>query len=227
MPASDRTIETEVAVLGGGTSGCVIAGRLAEAGRSVRSSRRARLRAAGGRRLAGGARRRSRDPGHARLGLRLRGSLPDWRRAAFQRARVLGGCSAHNGCIAAVGHRSDYDAWGLPGWSSADVEASCNGARADARPCLRGRRGGALSTPPASKPPRRRAGIARTTSASSTVSTGSVSRPSTSTPAFASTRPLRISIRSVGGRGARSRSSTVSSAARMAGGPTSYATTRR
>ena len=32
-------------------------------------------------------------------------------RWVFERARVLGGCSAHNGAIAAVGHRDDYDAW--------------------------------------------------------------------------------------------------------------------
>jgi choline dehydrogenase len=34
----------------------------------------------------------------------------------FERARVLGGCSAHNGAIAAVGHASDYDGWGLAQW---------------------------------------------------------------------------------------------------------------
>ena len=27
---------------------------------------------------------------------------------------MIGGCSAHNGAIAAVGHRLDYDEWGLP-----------------------------------------------------------------------------------------------------------------
>ena len=43
-------------------------------------------------------------------------------RWTFERARVIGGCSSHNGAIAAVGHRSDYDAWGLPGWSGSDVE---------------------------------------------------------------------------------------------------------
>lgn len=49
----------------------------------------------------------------------------DWNyhadRWVFQRARVMGGCSSHNGCIAAVGHRQDYDDWKLPGWSSAEV----------------------------------------------------------------------------------------------------------
>jgi choline dehydrogenase len=47
---------------------------------------------------------------------------------ALQRARVIGGCSSHNGCAAVWGHRSDYDAWaganGPPGagWSAAEVE---------------------------------------------------------------------------------------------------------
>ena len=38
---------------------------------------------------------------------------------AFERARVLGGCSAHNGCVALLGHRRDYDHWaelGNQGW---------------------------------------------------------------------------------------------------------------
>ncbi|HEX5504196.1 MAG TPA: GMC family oxidoreductase, partial [Thermomicrobiales bacterium] len=38
---------------------------------------------------------------------------------SFERARVIGGCSAHNGCIALLGHRADYDGWarrGNPGW---------------------------------------------------------------------------------------------------------------
>ena len=42
----------------------------------------------------------------------------------FSRARVIGGCSAHNGCAAIWGHRADYDAWaalGNPGWSTEDL----------------------------------------------------------------------------------------------------------
>lgn len=34
----------------------------------------------------------------------------------------MGGCSSHNGAIAAVGHRADYDGWDLAGWTGADVE---------------------------------------------------------------------------------------------------------
>jgi choline dehydrogenase len=42
----------------------------------------------------------------------------------FQRARVLGGCSAHNGCAAIWGHRADYDGWvalGNDGWSTDEL----------------------------------------------------------------------------------------------------------
>lgn len=41
------------------------------------------------------------------------------------RARIAGGCTAHNGCTASVGAREDYDEWsriGGPGWSAAEVE---------------------------------------------------------------------------------------------------------
>jgi choline dehydrogenase len=43
---------------------------------------------------------------------------------ALQRARVIGGCSSHNGAAAVWGHRSDYDGWAEanPGWSAADLE---------------------------------------------------------------------------------------------------------
>ena len=38
----------------------------------------------------------------------------------YDRARVIGGCSSHNGCVALLGHRRDYDRWaelGNEGWS--------------------------------------------------------------------------------------------------------------
>ena len=36
------------------------------------------------------------------------------------RAKVLGGCSSHNSCIAFWAPAEDLDEWGLPGWSAAD-----------------------------------------------------------------------------------------------------------
>jgi choline dehydrogenase len=42
----------------------------------------------------------------------------------FSRARVMGGCSSHNGCAAIWGHRLDYDNWaalGNPGWTTEDL----------------------------------------------------------------------------------------------------------
>jgi choline dehydrogenase len=48
------------------------------------------------------------------------------------RARVIGGCSSHNGCTASVGAREDYDDWarqGNPGWDAATVEPLLHWAR--------------------------------------------------------------------------------------------------
>jgi choline dehydrogenase len=75
-----------------------------------------------------------RDAGHWPADLLDARAIPpshDWgledgrSRLDLPRARVIGGCSAHNGCTAAVGARADYDEWaaaGNPGWSAADVE---------------------------------------------------------------------------------------------------------
>ena len=41
------------------------------------------------------------------------------------RAKLVGGCSAHNGCTAAVGAHADWDGWaaaGATGWGAADME---------------------------------------------------------------------------------------------------------
>lgn len=46
------------------------------------------------------------------------------RELPFQRAKVIGGCSAHNGCAAIWGSRRDYDGWaeaGNPGWSTDEL----------------------------------------------------------------------------------------------------------
>jgi choline dehydrogenase len=46
------------------------------------------------------------------------------RTVAFSRAKVLGGCSSHNGGAVVLGSRTDYDAWaaaGNPGWTTDEV----------------------------------------------------------------------------------------------------------
>jgi choline dehydrogenase len=112
----------DTVVIGGGTAGAVVAGLLAE-----RSDERVLVLEAGpdfGRRDSG------RWPA-ALLDARALGYTHDWGYASgatyldrvvkFERARVIGGCSAHNGCAAIWGHRVDYDGWverGLDGWST-------------------------------------------------------------------------------------------------------------
>jgi choline dehydrogenase len=106
----------DVVVVGGGSAGCVMAGRLSEDGR-----RSVCLVEAG--------------PDY---GPYADGNWPedmlDARRLAFShaweserddpwqlRARILGGCSAHNACIVLPGAPEDYDEWGH-GWSHAAIE---------------------------------------------------------------------------------------------------------
>jgi choline dehydrogenase-like flavoprotein len=50
---------------------------------------------------------------------------------ALERARVLGGCSTHNGCTQNWGWRGDYDAWGRhsPGWSADELAPAFARAR--------------------------------------------------------------------------------------------------
>lgn len=109
-------MSVEVIVIGGGSSGCAVAGRLAEAGRDVLLVE------------AGpdyGSHGDARWPAEL-VDARMLATTHDWGyrsgRWTFERARVIGGCSSHNGAIAAVGHRSDYTSWGLPGWSGVEVE---------------------------------------------------------------------------------------------------------
>ena len=111
-------------VCGGGTAGPVVASRLVEAGRSVLLIE------------AGpdyGAFPDGRWPEEL-LDARTIPVSHDWgyvsgnelpgRELAYERARVIGGCSAHNGCTVSWGHRADYDGWaarGLSGWSADDL----------------------------------------------------------------------------------------------------------
>ena len=107
-----RTLVCDVAVVGGGSAGCVVAGRLTaesdadvvllEAGPDYGPRGDARWPAD---LLDGGALVTSHDWGYAS------GDLPGRAPIGFSRARVIGGCSAHNGCIVAVGCPADYDAW--------------------------------------------------------------------------------------------------------------------
>jgi choline dehydrogenase len=114
----------DVVVVGGGTGGAVAAGRLAERGRRVL------LLEAGPDYGPHGSGRWPADL----LDSRVLPTSHSWgyvsaarhgvRGLTLDRARVIGGCSAHNGCAAIWGHRLDYDGWaalGNPGWSTTDL----------------------------------------------------------------------------------------------------------
>jgi choline dehydrogenase len=113
--------ETDTVVVGSGPAGCALAGRLAGAGGEVV------LLEAGpdlgpldsGRwdadLLDAGALSTSRDWGYSSEATYADRVVP------FERARVLGGCSSHNGCAAIRGARTDYDGWAQPGWATQDL----------------------------------------------------------------------------------------------------------
>jgi choline dehydrogenase len=113
--------QVDYIVCGGGTSGCVVAARLAE-----RSDATVLL-------LEAGGDERVPDVQDSRVWMKNIGSERDWRftaepqpflnnrRAPLPMGRVLGGGSSINGLVWARGHKADFDSWaseaGDPGWS--------------------------------------------------------------------------------------------------------------
>ncbi|HEU0336154.1 MAG TPA: GMC family oxidoreductase [Gaiellaceae bacterium] len=105
----------DVLVLGGGAAGCVVARRLADRGADVC------LVEAGPDYGPFGSSGWPAEMVEAR-------TLPMthlWESAAddrsSSRARIIGGCSAHNACMIFRGEPRDYDEWG-PGWTYAELE---------------------------------------------------------------------------------------------------------
>lgn len=117
--------EFDIIIVGAGSAGCVVAGRLAEAGAG-----RILLLEAGGSdrrlwiRVPIGYGKTFDDP---RVNWCYR-SAPDPhtgdRRHYFPRGKVLGGSGAINAMVWARGHPSDYDDWAAPGWSGAAAWAA-------------------------------------------------------------------------------------------------------
>jgi choline dehydrogenase len=103
----------DVAIAGGGTAGCVLAARLSED-----PSRSVCLIEAG---PDYGPRTSARWPAEL-LDPRSFTFTHDWGAGGEDNrslgARVIGGCSTHNACMAVVGTPDDYDEWG-PEWSHA------------------------------------------------------------------------------------------------------------
>jgi choline dehydrogenase len=114
----------DVIVCGGGTAGSVVAAHLVESGRRVLVLEAGPDHGAfaDGRWPPELLDARTIPPSHD-WGYTSADELPG-RSLAYERARVIGGCSAHNGCTVSWGHRTDYDGWsslGLDGWGADDL----------------------------------------------------------------------------------------------------------
>ncbi|MGH8447225.1 MAG: GMC family oxidoreductase [Solimonas sp.] len=111
----------EVIVVGGGTCGAVIAARLAERGLDVLVLEAGPDPGAyGDPRWPADLLDATRLPTSHDWGFDSRDTYAD-RVVPFERAKVIGGCSTHNGAVQTWGHRLDYDGWaalGNPGWST-------------------------------------------------------------------------------------------------------------
>jgi choline dehydrogenase len=119
-----RVTEADHIVVGAGSAGCALAGRLAEAGRDVLVIEH------------GGSDRSPLIRMPAALSIPMNMARYDWgyvtepephlggRRLACPRGKVLGGSSSINGMVWVRGHPRDFDRWaemGAEGWSGADV----------------------------------------------------------------------------------------------------------
>ena len=110
MPAGPES--SDFLILGGGTAGCVLANRLSADGATVTL-------------VEAGPDYGPADSGDWPADLldpRSPTDSHDWYPEAefsLSRARVIGGCSAHNACFVTIGDRGDYDEWSefAPGWN--------------------------------------------------------------------------------------------------------------